>query len=89
MKVAVNTSLFVGLAFFLSACATQPSTNYANEPGFWMGLFHGLVAPLSFIGSILTGDIRIYAFPNSGRWYDFGFLLGLIPWGFLSGGSSD
>jgi len=29
--------------------------------------------------------VRMYAFPNVGRWYDFGFLIGLSFWG--SGGS--
>ncbi|MDQ3583821.1 MAG: hypothetical protein M3495_20450 [Pseudomonadota bacterium] len=29
----------------------------------------------SFIGSLFT-DIRMYQFPNSGVWYDFGYLLG-------------
>jgi hypothetical protein len=29
----------------------------------------------SLIGSIFT-ETRIYAFPNSGGWYDFGYFLG-------------
>jgi hypothetical protein len=31
-------------------------------------------------------DFRIYAFPNSGGWYDFGYLLGAM--GFLGGGGA-
>ena len=48
--------------------------------GFVVGLFHGFVAPFAFIGSLFA-DVRIYAFPNAGRWYDLGFLLGLSAWG--------
>jgi hypothetical protein len=39
-----------------------------------MGFIHGLLVLFSFIGSWFT-DVRIYAFPNSGGWYDFGYLL--------------
>ena len=30
----------------------------------------------SFIASLFI-DVRIYAYPNSGVWYDFGFLIGV------------
>ena len=39
----------------------------------------------SFIGSLFT-DARIYAFPNSGVWYDFGYLIGASL--FLGGGGA-
>jgi L-amino acid N-acyltransferase YncA len=37
------------------------------------GLLHGLVAPFALIGSLFY-DVRIYAVPNSGSWYDFRLL---------------
>lgn len=49
-------------------------------PGFFMGIVHGLVAPIALVASIFS-DVRIYAFPNGGGWYDFGFLLGISAWG--------
>ncbi len=64
----------------LGGCAAQP----AGTPGtaaFWSGLWHGLVAPIAFIVSLFNEDVRMYAFPNAGRWYDFGFLLGISCWG--------
>lgn len=63
------------LAGALSACATQPHPSAASPPGFFMGIFHGFTILFSLIGSIFT-DHRIYAFPNSGGWYDFGYFLG-------------
>ena len=57
------------------SCATQPVPGSANPPGFFLGLFHGVTMFFSLIGSIFT-DYRIYAFPNSGGWYDFGYFLG-------------
>ena len=65
----------------LVACAHQPSLPRIGEvPGFFTALWHGLVAPLALIGSVFS-DVRIYAFPNSGGWYDLGFLLGIGVWG--------
>jgi hypothetical protein len=63
----------------LSACATQPVMRSFNPPGFFMGLFHGAISPLALIGSIFA-DTKIYAFPNTGWFYDFGFMLGLCIW---------
>lgn len=70
--------LFIGI-LFLSGCATQPSPSDYG-PGFFVGLWHGIIAPFALIGSIFT-DIRIYEFPNSGAWYDFGFIIGIACWG--------
>jgi hypothetical protein len=44
--------------------------------GFWGGLWHGIIAPISFIGSLFFDDIAFYAYNNNGGWYNFGFVLG-------------
>jgi len=64
----------------LSACAERPM-GHAGDPAFIRGLIDGLLAPISFVLSLFSDTIRMYAFPNIGRWYDFGFLLGLSVWG--------
>ena len=53
--------------------------------GFWGGLWHGMIAPFSFIGSLIWDDIAMYAVNNTGNWYNFGFVLGS---GILFGGGS-
>jgi len=53
--------------------------------GFFAGLWHGIISPLSFIGSLFSNKIAMYAVNNSGGWYDFGFVLGA---GILFGGGS-
>ena len=72
-------------AAILSACATQPPPQAFDPPGFWSGIFHGFTIFFSLIGSIFT-EHRIYSFPNSGGWYDFGFFLGASM--FLGGGGA-
>jgi len=44
--------------------------------GFLAGLIHGFVAPLSFVVSLFSEDIRMYEVHNSGALYDLGFVLG-------------
>jgi len=50
-----------------------------------MGLWHGLLAPWTLILRWFM-DIRMYAVPNSGWFYDLGFLVGValsIPVGWI------
>lgn len=72
-------------ALLVQGCATQPPSAAADPPGFFLGLLHGFLILFGFVGSIFT-DYRIYAFPNSGGWYDFGYLLGAMA--FLGGGGA-
>ena len=85
-KLRLVSFLAVSLiVLLLASCASQPPPEVVNPPGFWSGLLHGFQMLFSLIGSIFT-DARIYAFPNSGGWYDFGFFLGAAS--FLGGGGA-
>ena len=77
----------MGLALLLSACASQIDAGVSqaqDSPGFLWGLWHGFIFPLSWIGSLFSPDIAVYAVPNNGGWYDFGFFVGVTV---LGGGS--
>jgi hypothetical protein len=83
MMEARKAMVLVSIAVTLAARATQPAPSVADAPGFWLGLLHGLIAPFSLIASLFR-DVRIYAYPNAGGWYDFGYYLGIA--GTLGGG---
>jgi hypothetical protein len=70
----------MGLAVLLTSCAHQSFVPVLEPPGFWMGLVHGAIAPIAFVVGLFS-DVRIYAFPNTGGWYDLGFLIGIGAWG--------
>lgn len=77
----------LALALLVSACASQIDAGVsadANTPGFLWGLWHGFIFPWAWIGSLFSPDIAVYAVPNTGGWYDFGFFLGITV---LGGGS--
>lgn len=67
--------IFGSSIFLLTACATQPSPVIHDAPGFLLGLLHGFIAIASLVGSLFL-HVRVYAFPNSGFWYDCGFVMG-------------
>jgi hypothetical protein len=46
-----------------------------------LGLWHGFVFPFAWIGSLFDPQIAVYAVPNNGGWYDFGFFLGITVLG--------
>jgi hypothetical protein len=75
LALCLGTLIVVG-------CARQPEPAANGDlPGFFGGLLHGFLMLFSLIGSIFT-DVRIYTFPNSGGWYDFGYVLGAsMFWG--------
>ena len=50
----------------------------AGDPaGLWLGLWHGAIAPITFVISLFTDAVNVYEVHNSGNWYDGGFMLGL------------
>lgn len=80
--------LLAVFALLFAACAdvTNIDACKATEPyGFLGGLWHGIIAPVSFFGSLFMDDVAMYAVNNNGGWYDFGFVLGA---GILFGGGS-
>jgi len=69
--------LIIGI-IMLSGCAdvTNIDACRITEPyGFWSGLWHGLIMPISFIISLFKDNVAIYAVNNNGGWYDFGFIF--------------
>jgi len=87
MKKIKKILLALAVLTLLSSCASKVNIDSCigyDTYGFWSGLWHGIIMPFSFIGSLFSDNISIYAVNNNGGWYDFGFLLGV---GGLFGGS--
>ena len=79
MSKLLRFAMLLVFGLVLASCATQPIPNQMGQSGFWMGLWHGFISLFSLIASIFT-DVRVYAYPNNGGWYDFGFMLGILIW---------
>lgn len=69
------------LAGLLAGCAAGPNAMAGPGPdqaGFWLGLWHGLISPITFLVSLFRSDVNVYEVANNGNWYDFGFILGVF-----------
>ena len=82
MKKTVFVLILILLALVIGACTAGPN-QLRNTPdedgevaGFWMGLWHGLISPFTFIFSLFTKSVYVFEVHNNGGWYTFGFLLG-------------
>lgn len=64
---------------------TTPNPNpQLNEPdpdgrvaGLGLGLWHGIIAPVTLVGSFFNPNWQIYEVYNNGAQYNLGFLIGV------------
>ena len=81
MKTTMIVAALVLLLVMLAGCAPGPNelvaTNTGKAAGFWLGLWHGIIAPVTFIISLFNRNVQMYEVHNTGNWYNLGFLLGM------------
>jgi len=87
--------VLVGMAVILAACTAGPNQlrNIPDEDGdvagFWSGVWHGLISPITFILSLFSKAIYVFEVHNNGGWYTFGFLVGAsMTFGGSGGGAA-
>jgi hypothetical protein len=82
MNKIIIMSLVLLLVFLLASCAPGPNSAEKTPnaqgkiAGFWLGLWQGLIAPITFIISLFSKNVRIYEVHNNGIWYNLGFVIG-------------
>jgi hypothetical protein len=71
--------LVAAMAITVAGCfprdASMPTDSRA---GFFMGIWHGWIAPISLIVGFFDHDVRIYQPHNTGWFYDLGFYIAVI-----------
>jgi hypothetical protein len=90
-----RTVIVLLIAAILGGCVAGPNELVGTvgpegaPAGFWLGLWHGFIALVTFIVSLFREDVGIYEVHNSGVWYDLGFVLGAMSlFGGGGGGAS-
>ena len=80
MKRLTTTVLILCSLMLLMGCADKAPTQLIDPAshmyGLFGGLWHGLIIPFNFIGSLFWDDVAIYAPRNNGVWYALGFTIG-------------
>lgn len=65
--------------FALTGCVPGDGTYTSARPaGFFWGIWHGWIAPISLILGLFDKNIKIYESMNTGWWYEFGFYIAVI-----------
>ena len=79
----IRFSAVAVIALALAACAAtqQPDAVAPTAPGFLLGLWHGFIFPVAWVVSLFAPKVAVYAVPNNGGWYDFGYFLGIVVFG--------
>ena len=95
MKKITFVIILMSIMVLLSACAAGPN-ELRNTPdedgevaGFWKGIWHGLISPITFVISLFSRSVYVFEVHNNGGWYTFGFLLGAsVTFGGSGGGAA-
>lgn len=84
MKALVPVIVIITIAaVLLASCAPGPNALRGTQDekgkvaGFWKGIWHGIITPVTFVVSLFNKDVNIYESRNSGGWYNFGYVIGL------------
>jgi hypothetical protein len=81
MVVRLNKRTFLCLSIILlTACTAHavPDSVVVTAPGFLLGFWQGIIAPIAFVVHFFNSNVAVYAVPNNGWPYNLGFLLGLL-----------
>jgi len=76
--------LLLLMILVLTACAAGPNAAVdvpdvdGNTAGFFMGLWHGLISPVTLLISLFSDNVNVYEIHNSGNWYDVGFVFAIV-----------
>lgn len=76
----MKTKIFLLIILTITLVGCFPTQSMDNETaaGFFRGIWHGWIAPISLILGLFDNNIRIYEVNNTGWWYDFGFYMAII-----------
>jgi hypothetical protein len=89
LRYVVLAVVLVAAMLLLAGCAAGANdvaaVGTAKLAGFWLGLWQGIISPITFIVSLFNHHVSIYEVHNNGGWYNFGFMLGVSM--VFSGGS--
>lgn len=77
-KLLLTITSMTALAV-LAGCVPGDGTATAADPaGFFWGIWHGWLAPVSLIMGLFDRSIRVYEVMNTGWFYDLGFYMAII-----------
>ncbi|NKB68961.1 MAG: hypothetical protein GKR89_17985 [Candidatus Latescibacteria bacterium] len=77
-KSPLLTIASLALLLFTGCLPGDGAHSTTNPAGFFWGIWHGWIAPVSLIWGFFDPYVRLYEPINSGWWYDLGFYIAVI-----------
>lgn len=78
-KLVLLLGILLMISIVTTACFPGNIDSIEKKPaGFFLGIWHGWIAPVSLIVRLFNSEVRIYEVHNSGWWYEFGFYIAII-----------
>lgn len=77
-KLLLLICLFLLLLALTGCFPGSQRYTYDSPAGFFTGVWHGWIAPISLIVGFFSDHVRIYEPHNTGWWYDFGYYIAVI-----------
>lgn len=72
-------TLIILVVVLFAGCFPNQDASLSKEPaGFFKGIWHGWITPISLVVSFFDSSIRIYEKNNTGWWYDLGYYMAVI-----------
>ncbi|MCH6199650.1 hypothetical protein MMU07_08670 [Aquiflexum sp. LQ15W] len=89
LEILNTTKILSGvlLLILMSSCAENVPLDQCltgKTYGFFWGIWHGIIAPISLVISLFDKDVAMFAMNNTGFLYGLGFLIGSGGWGILA-----
>ncbi len=75
----IALAMVVLMVLSMSSCMPGNGRASVDQPaGFFWGIWHGWIAPISLVASLFNSDLSVYEINNTGFWYDFGFYMAIV-----------
>lgn len=77
-KHILLVALLVLTVLLATGCFAERAVAPEKPAGFFMGIWHGWIAPIALIVGLFNKTTMIYEVNNTGWWYDFGYYMAII-----------
>lgn len=78
-KLVLLAALLTLICAALTGCVPgDGANNYVHPAGFFTGIWHGWIAPVSLIISVFDRTRSIYEVHNTGLLYNLGYYMGIV-----------
>ncbi|HSK67812.1 MAG TPA: hypothetical protein VLA21_00960 [Candidatus Limnocylindria bacterium] len=78
-KAWALAGLLALLALALGGCVPgDGSASVADKAGFFSGVWHGWIAPVTLVWSLFSRNVNIYEVYNNGFMYNLGYYMAIV-----------